>query len=358
MRIAAHNGARIWGGAERATVMLLRGLSDRGHEVLLLCNDDLVRKEAVTRGVNAELCPIGGDIAVHHGFRLAGVLSRFKPDAFIIGTWKKLFHAGLGARLAKVPRVVARVGLESDVARSAKYRFALLHWIDAVAVNAERMVEPFARLDGFGERKVTVIHNGVRPPSANSDSEPIRRQLGIDSGAFVVGTVARLARQKRLDRLLNALTQTDSSVHCVIAGEGNERASLALLAARSGLERTGAFPRTSGEYARGSRRTRCIRHHVRSRRTVQLDARSDVGWPSGHQHSGKWCSRCSDGDHPAGIVTGFEASDIARAIEDLRADSATRTEMGAAARRAAETKFSFDGMLDRWEEFLTSGAPR
>ena len=34
MFIAAHNGARIWGGAERATVQLLAGLQSRGHRVL------------------------------------------------------------------------------------------------------------------------------------------------------------------------------------------------------------------------------------------------------------------------------------------------------------------------------------
>ena len=42
MFVAAHNGARIWGGAERATTRLLAGLQGRGHRVILYCNRPLV----------------------------------------------------------------------------------------------------------------------------------------------------------------------------------------------------------------------------------------------------------------------------------------------------------------------------
>ena len=103
MRIVAHNGAQIWGGAERATVALLRGLKERGHSVTLLCNADVVARNANARGLDTELCVIGGDIALHHSIRLAMTLKRLAPDAFIIGTFKKLFLAGLGARMGGVP---------------------------------------------------------------------------------------------------------------------------------------------------------------------------------------------------------------------------------------------------------------
>ena len=38
MRIAAHNGANSYGGGEKWTVLLLRGLRERGHAVHLFCN--------------------------------------------------------------------------------------------------------------------------------------------------------------------------------------------------------------------------------------------------------------------------------------------------------------------------------
>src|SRR3546814_748689 len=115
MYIAAHNGARIWGGAERATTRLLSGLQERGHRVRLFCNRALVAERAAAMGVPTELRPIGGDVALPHALRFAARLRRDPPDSLIIGTYKKLFLASLGAHLAGVQRVVARVGLETDV---------------------------------------------------------------------------------------------------------------------------------------------------------------------------------------------------------------------------------------------------
>jgi len=96
MFVVAHNGARIWGGAERATALLLAGLQARGHRVLLLCNDGLVARRAGEMGVPTRIVPLGGDAVIPHALRLAGVLREVRPDAFIVGTFRKLFLAALG----------------------------------------------------------------------------------------------------------------------------------------------------------------------------------------------------------------------------------------------------------------------
>ncbi len=358
MRIVAHNGARILGGAERATISLLRGLSDRGHDVVLFCNDEIVRREAAAHGVRAAIVGIGGDVALHHAIRLATALEPNKPDSFIIGTWKKLFLASLGARIARVPRVVARVGLESDGPRSAKYRFALRRWVDGVAVNAERMRAPFADLDGFDEAKVALIHNGVRPSAPEAASGNLRKQLGIPAGAFVAGTVARLARQKRIDRLIEAIAQTHSSVYCLIAGDGEEREVLEASMRQLGL----------------SGRIRFIGHrddisNVLDSLDVFVVASDREGlsnsmleaMASGVPIVTTPVSGAMDAvgeAQPAGIITGFDAASIATALELLRGDPGLRKEMGSAARVRAGNTFSFDAMLDKWEHFLSAPAPR
>lgn len=226
MFVVAHNGARIWGGAERATVRLLVGLQGRGHRVLLLCNDPAVKAEAERAGIPARLLRLGGDAALLDALRLAATLRRDPPDAFVVGTYKKLFHAALGARLAGVPRVVARVGLETDTPRSAKYRVALRRWVDAVVVTAERMRQPFVDLYGESANAVEVIHNAVRSLPEALDRDVARRRLGLPPSVPVVGMVARLAAQKRLDRLFEAIARLGGDVHCVVAGEGPERAML------------------------------------------------------------------------------------------------------------------------------------
>ncbi|HEV7591301.1 MAG TPA: glycosyltransferase, partial [Longimicrobium sp.] len=187
MFVVAHNGARIWGGAERATALLLAGLQGRGHRVLLLCNAELVARHAEELGVPTRICRLGGAGMFPHAVRLAAVLRRLRPDAFIVGTFRKLFLAALGARLAGVPRVVQRIGLETDrPARGLRYRWALGHLVDAVVVNAEAMRAAFlAAAPRRDPARVLTLYHGPRvaPPSRAADE--VRRELGIPPGAMV-----------------------------------------------------------------------------------------------------------------------------------------------------------------------------
>lgn len=356
MRIVAHNGARIFGGAERATILLLRGLADRGHEVVLLCNDDLVKQEAEARGLEAQLSPIGGDIALPHALRLARTLSKLEPDAFIIGTFKKMFIASLGARVARVPRVVARIGLESDTPRSAKYRMALRRWVHGVAVNAERMVGPFTTLGGFDPRNVVLIHNGVRPPVAGRTCEEMRKEIGIPEGAFVVGTVARLVVQKRFDRLLEAVALAGDAVHCVIAGDGKDRAEIVNLVESLGLERR---VHLLGHREDTADVLKALDVFIVASDREGLSNSMLEAMASGLPVITTPVSGAADaieGDHPAGITVRFDGASMARAIDELRINRSRLRDMGQAARHRAETRFSFDTMVAKWEAFL-AGSP-
>ena len=355
MRVVAHNGARIWGGAERATVSLLRGLGERGHDVLLLCNDDLVAREAASRGVRSRICAIGGDVSLHHSIRLARVLKTERPDAFIVGTYKKLFIATLGARIANVPRVIARVGLESDTPRSLKYRIALRRWTDAVVVNAERIVQPFARLDGFGASKVRVIPNSVQSHPIVTTDHRIRAELGLSADDFVIGTVARLAKQKRLDRLVRVAAMLPD-VRCIIAGDGSAREELSQLAidlkvadrvhllgnredTHDIVDALDVFVLTSDSEGMSNAMLEAM---SRGRPVVTTDV-------SGAEDA----LAADEKGAAAGIITGFGELSIAEAISRLRNDPALRDSLGREGRQRAVTRFSRDAMLTAWEEVLS-----
>jgi len=358
MHVIAHNGARIWGGAERATALLLAGLQARGHRVLLLCNDRVVARRAGEMGVPTEILPLGGDAMLPHAFRLARRLRELKPDAFIIGTYKKLFLAALGARIARVPRVVARVGLETDTPRSAKYRHALPRWVHAVAVNARRMRPAFAELAGFGPGRVAVIHNGVGAPERRQPSGAVRAALGIAPDAPTVGAIARLAAQKRLDRLLRAVARL-ADVHCIVAGDGEERARLEALAAELGISPRVHFLGHRGDTGDvlGAIDIFVVSSDREGLSNSMLEALA-AGVPvistpvSGADDA---LEPLADGAAPGEIV-GFPDDEIAAAIRRLLADPARRETMGDAARRRAAERFSMDAMLARWEALLAGRA--
>jgi hypothetical protein len=113
MVIACHSGAKNIGAEERALVDDLAELCERGHDVVLLCNSERVIEHALDRGVPARRCRIGRVFAIHHALVLARELYRLNPDVFVIATRKKLFLAKLGARIARVRRIVLYDDVES-----------------------------------------------------------------------------------------------------------------------------------------------------------------------------------------------------------------------------------------------------
>jgi glycosyltransferase involved in cell wall biosynthesis len=357
MFIIAHNGARIWGGAEKATALLLAGLRGRGHRVLLFCNDRLVAEHASAMGVPTEIVPLGGDLALPHAARMAAALRRHRPDAFVIGTFRKLFLAAFAAHIAGVPRVVARVGLETDRPRSAKYRAALPRWVDAVVVNASKMRPAFLSLSGYSEARVPVIHNGVLPPARRLPPGAVRALLGIAPGAPVVGAVGRLAEQKHYHRLLRAAAGLSPDVHCVLAGDGDERGALEALARELGIADRAHFLgyRDDPGDVLAALDVFVVCSNREGLSNAMLEALA-AGVPvvstpvSGADDA---LAPLPDGRRP-GVIVGHEPAEIAAALRELLGGRERLREMGGAARERAETAFSMDGMLDAWEAVLSA----
>jgi len=120
----------------------------------------------------------------------------------------------------------------------ALHRAASDHVIAVSHAIRERLVTDY----GYEVDAVTVVHNGIDTTRFRPDREArarARRRWRIPEGAFVVGTVSRLAPIKRLDRLLAAfrlLLERDPE-HCylVIVGDGPAEAALRSEAERSGI---------------------------------------------------------------------------------------------------------------------------
>jgi glycosyltransferase involved in cell wall biosynthesis len=247
------------------------------------------------------------------------------------------------------------VGLESDTPRSAKYRIALRRWTDGVAVNAQRIVAPFAGLSGFGSDKVRVIHNSVRSTPHVAASRRVREELGLGAGEFVIGTVARLARQKRLDRLVRVVAMLPG-IHCIVAGDGAARVSLTQLAGELGVTDRMHFlgNREDAHEVLEAIDVFVLTSDSEGLSNAMLEAMSR-GRPvvSTNVSGAEDALAPDDQGRMAGIITAFDEKSIASAVSTLQSDARLRESLGAEGKRRIMTQFSRDAMLDAWEDFLS-----
>lgn len=353
LRIAAHISAAEWGGAERRSLALLSGLARRGHAIIVYCNTPRIAEKSREAGLTAVMSPLHGDVMLGNALAFARHLRRQKPDVLLLITFRRLLLGALAGRLARVPRIISRIGLGSDVARSAKYRFVLRRWIDDVVVNAESLRQPFiAALSNAADVRVHVIPNGVAPrdPSALTRAEA-RSAIGVPVDAYVVGSVARLVKQKRFDRLLHAAANVEGA-HVVIAGDGYERTRLEELAGTLGIaqrvhllghrEDAGTIHRALDVYV--------VCSEQEGMSSAMLEAMA-AGLPIVSTDVSGAREALAESP-PCGIIVEHDAAAIADALRTLERDAGLRRVYGSAAATAAAERFGFEAMVDRWEALL------
>ncbi|MBI4521829.1 MAG: glycosyltransferase [Gemmatimonadetes bacterium] len=357
--IAAHNGAHIYGGGEKWTILLLAALARRGHRVKLFCADDIVADRAVDCGVATERVRLRGDFMLTDAWRFGRVLRSQRPDAVLLATFRKIWLGGLACRYAGVPRVVVRVGLSTDVPRNLKYGVTLRHLADCIVLNAEEMRGPFlARAPYLDPGRVLTVYDGVDFSPASMTRDAARGSLGVPARAFVVGAVARLSRQKRFDRLLHALAELPPEVHCVLVGEGEagEREALGALAGELQLADRVHFPgfRADVPNVLAAFDLFVVSSEREGMSNAMLEALT-AGVPvvstpvSGAREA---LAPLPDGRRPGIVTAGFAGGELSAAIRRVMSDATLRAEMRAAALDRPGDRFGFERMVDQWEDLL------
>lgn len=171
--------------------------------------------------------------------RLARWFRRRAVDLVHTHNRMALTYGAPAAGLAGVPVVHTKHGKNPGGGAALLGAKLAARWVDRfVAVSPE--VGDFARRrNEVDANRLIVITNGIDLGRFHPDllaRERLRAELSIDAGAWVVGTVGRIAEEKNQALLVRAIApRLRNGVHLVIAGDGPLLESLAELARTLGI---------------------------------------------------------------------------------------------------------------------------
>ncbi|MEM7166726.1 MAG: glycosyltransferase [Planctomycetota bacterium] len=236
------NTERTWRGGEKQALLLMEGLLRDGHGVDLVCHPDTpMEARARASGVSVHPMPLRGELNPAPTLRIRKLMKREQYDVCHMHT-SHAHSFGVFARgWRKRPITVVSRRVDFSIYRRGafgmnwfKYRFGVDRY---VAIS--RAIRDVLVRDGVPAANIEVVHSAVPPPPEPKLSpSALREQLGIPEAAPVLGNVAHLASHKGQIHLIAALPQLLQQIpelHLVIAGDGEERASLERTARELGV---------------------------------------------------------------------------------------------------------------------------
>jgi len=248
------------GGPALHVSLLSAGLNEKGYEHLLVAGSeseregnlaDLAEKEGVKL---CSLPALGREISPARDIsclvQLRRILRDYRPDIVHTHTAKAGFIGRMAGILERVP-VLAHTfhghvlaGYFSPL-KEALFR-RLERWLAArtqlLITVSEGVAEDLARLGVAPRKKFTVVPLGLplRPFLSVRPHDELKKQLGLNEEALLVGAVGRLVPVKNLRLLIEAVRQLASrypQLHLALIGDGEEREALAGLAQSLGIGR-------------------------------------------------------------------------------------------------------------------------
>lgn len=365
-------------GVVRAVEAAGRHLRNRGHRVSIVApayvgyvdeDPDVVRFPSIVPPGHPDF-----PLAIPYSAPHLRVLRERRLD--VVHTHSPFLLGGVGwwvARSLEVPVAFTYHTRYADYAHYAPvlgdltrplvlaYTTAYCNRCDRVLVSVPSLMR-LLRTHGVRAHIEVVPSVGVEASAfVHGASDSTRARLGIPASAPLLLYVGRLAQEKGLTLLLDALAGLPPSVWLLLVGDGPEREALRVRAERLGIARRVVFAGSQAHEGVVEALYACdvfafpsqtetlglavIEAMAAGRATVAV--RSDV-----------MADIVRDGE--TGVLVAADPAAFARAAWDLLGDAGRRARMGARAQEVAAAAYAQDRITDRWitiyQEMLESRA--
>ena len=222
------------GGQERVALDLARGQRERGHRVLAVSlappPDGPLAAEFMAAGVETVTVPKRDGFDALLPRRLAALFRRENVRIVHTHNPQPLVYGAPAARLARARAIHTKHGSNPDRGRRLWLRRAAGWLCDAVVAVSDTTAEIARENHEAPTKRLHVVPNGIDLSRFFPDAEAraaVRAELGIPSGAWVTGTVARLSPEKDQALLVRAAAPLlGENAWLLLAGDGPEAAAL------------------------------------------------------------------------------------------------------------------------------------
>jgi len=238
------------GGGQRALLLIASHLDRKKFEVLIgSAGDGPLEEEAARLGLRHLRVPVRKKVDPRVISSIAQLLRHEKISILHTHGGVAGLFGRLAARRSKTPVVVHTLhGIHYLHYRNPLLRQAyvgqervLSRWTDALILVSQADFRKAKKFRLAPVEKMFVIPNGIdtKPGGREEEAAAFKASLGWPADSPVVGTVARLHRQKGIRYLLDAapsILSTFPEARVVVVGEGPLGKKLRRMARRKGLE--------------------------------------------------------------------------------------------------------------------------
>ncbi len=292
-----------------------------------------------------------GHVDLLYGYEVHGLLAvkslrRRGADLPIVARYQgTVLHPHLGSKLALLRR--------SEEVRAMRTHADLF----IMTNDGTRGDEVLAQLNPSSAGKVRFWRNGLDldrlKPAEPAARQQLRADLSLPDNAFVLLTASRLARWKRIDRVVAAMPEIMSAVpeaELIVVGDGDERANIERQARDLGVQNsvriTGPVPHADVLSYMQAADLFLAPADLSNVGNPLMEAMC-CGIPIITVDAGETSELIRDGETGRLLPTGSPAV-IARAVIELAGDTALRCRLAAEARQEATNRFW------TWEERMTA----
>jgi glycosyltransferase involved in cell wall biosynthesis len=361
------------GGPQVRTTTLIRALPPEfRHTIVGLDGNFAARERLASLPQVAYAEPPRKSRLGAYAWRLGRLIARVRPDLVLTYNWGAI-EAIPGARLFGHRRLIhAEDGFGPEesggqLPRRVRFRRLVLPLVQRVVVPSQTLLRHAAEAWRVPEARRLLIPNGidlghfapepVAAGGARAERAALRAHFGLDAGAPVIATVARLRKEKGLELLIDALAEAAGGrgglaflarAQLLIAGDGPEEAALRQRAAERGVA---ARVRFSGNLPDPRDAYRAADLFAMSSHTEQMPISlveaMGCGLAAVSTAVGDVAGMVAP-ENARWIVAGREPPALAAALEEALRDGAAREAAGAANRGKARREYSVATMVERY----------